>query len=76
MLYCAMPCCAGPAGRDKIRLYGIDAPEKAQTCNNDKGQPYACGIVSLEALKERVGNRPVRCEVSLGLSSHCLVDGR
>jgi endonuclease YncB( thermonuclease family) len=27
-------------GKDKVRLYGVDAPEKAQTCRNSKGQPY------------------------------------
>lgn len=51
------------AGKDKIRLYGVDAPEKTQSCNDGSGRPYACGVVSLEALKERVGSRPVRCEV-------------
>jgi hypothetical protein len=50
-------------GQEKIRLYGIDAPETRQSCSNERGQPYACGVVSLEALKGRVGSRPVRCEV-------------
>jgi hypothetical protein len=54
------------AGKDKIRLYGVDAPEKTQSCNDSSGRPYACGVVSLEALKERVGSRPVRCEVREG----------
>lgn len=34
-----------------------------QACNNSKGQPYPCGLVSLNALKEHVGNKLVRCEV-------------
>lgn len=57
-------------GQEKIRLYGIDAPEKTQTCHNGRGQPYACGVVSLEALKERVGSKPVRCEVRRGVETH------
>ena len=27
----------------KIRLYGFDAPEKAQLCKNAQGADYACG---------------------------------
>lgn len=54
---------AGP-GSEKIRLFAIDAPEKAQTCSTDKGRTWECGVASLQALKERVGDRPVRCEVS------------
>jgi hypothetical protein len=27
-------------GKDKVRLYGVDAPEKAQVCRDSKGQPY------------------------------------
>ena len=46
----------------KFRLYAIDAPEKAQYCSTPKGQDYACGQVSLNALKDHVGNNPVRCE--------------
>lgn len=52
-------------GKDKIRLYGVDAPEKGQMCNNSNGNPYACGLASLEALKQRVGTRSVHCEVRL-----------
>lgn len=50
-------------GKDKVRLYGVDAPEKAQTCRNSKGQPYDCGKLSLAALTEHVGNASLRCEV-------------
>jgi endonuclease YncB( thermonuclease family) len=67
MLWCAMLWFG--SGKDKIRLYGVDAPEKTQSCNDSQGQPYACGVLSLEALKERVGSRSVRCEVSTTSSS-------
>lgn len=28
----------------KIRLYGFDAPEKAQLCKNAQGADYSCGM--------------------------------
>lgn len=36
----------------KIRIQGIDAPEKAQKCLNGFGKTYSCGIKSKEALEE------------------------
>ena len=31
-------------GREKIRLFGIDAPEIKQVCKNENNDPYPCGI--------------------------------
>jgi len=28
---------------EKIRLFGLDAPEKAQSCSDQEGRAYACG---------------------------------
>uniref|UniRef100_A0A383VJI2 TNase-like domain-containing protein n=1 Tax=Tetradesmus obliquus TaxID=3088 RepID=A0A383VJI2_TETOB len=50
-------------GTEKVRLYAVDAPEKTQACTNSRGESYMCGQVALQALKERVGTRPVHCEV-------------
>ncbi|KAL3144151.1 hypothetical protein ABBQ32_003939 [Trebouxia sp. C0010 RCD-2024] len=47
----------------KIRLYGFDAPEKAQLCKNAQGADYSCGLQSGEALNSMIGGNPVRCEV-------------
>lgn len=47
----------------KVRLYAIDAPEKKQSCKTSKGDEYACGERSQQALQARVGSSPVRCEV-------------
>jgi len=33
-------------GKEKIRLFGIDAPEMKQICKNKNNDPYACGITS------------------------------
>jgi endonuclease YncB( thermonuclease family) len=44
----------------RIRLFGIDAPESRQLCTlNDK--PYRCGQQSALALADKIGERTVRC---------------
>lgn len=50
-------------GKERIRLYGMDAPEKAQACKDAAGRDYACGLVSKKALEDHVGSQSVRCEV-------------
>jgi endonuclease YncB( thermonuclease family) len=48
------------AGR-RIRLHGIDAPEKGQICRRPQG-PYACGEEAAWHLRTIIGERPLRCE--------------
>ncbi|KIZ00113.1 Succinoglycan biosynthesis protein exoI [Monoraphidium neglectum] len=48
---------------EKVRLYAVDAPEKAQSCKNAQGADYSCGVNSLQALTARVGTSQVRCTV-------------
>lgn len=50
-------------GSDKrIRLYGIDAPEGQQTCDDAKGKMYLCGSRSADALAAIIGrNGRVTC---------------
>ena len=44
----------------RIRLYGIDAPELKQNCLiNDK--PYSCGITAREALTSLIAKNAVTC---------------
>lgn len=47
---------------ERIRLYGIDAPESAQTCLDANGRTYRCGQRAAFALSDKVGARPVLCE--------------
>lgn len=47
------------AGR-RVRLHGIDAPERDQACERD-GQPYACGTEATRALGAILAGRIVRC---------------
>lgn len=48
---------------ERIRLYGVDAPESAQQCKDAAGKEYACGLVSKDALAKKIGSSPVKCEV-------------
>ena len=45
----------------RIRLFGIDAPEASQTCTIG-GRSYRCGQEAALALSEFTGQRPVACE--------------
>src|SRR5215475_8270074 len=45
----------------RIRLYGIDAPEASQLCDLD-GKPWRCGQASANALADNIGRRTVMCE--------------
>src|SRR5262249_50788515 len=44
----------------RVRLYGIDAPEAGQTCNLE-GRPWGCGGAAANALAGRIGRRTVTC---------------
>ena len=50
-------------GAERVRLWGVDAPEGRQVCQNDQGQSYACGDVARDQLVGLIGGRAVRCEV-------------
>jgi len=45
---------------ERIRLYGIDAPESRQTCNRYGGE-WRCGIEATQALADKVGSDPLEC---------------
>ena len=45
----------------RVRLHGIDAPERHQLCRRD-GERGQCGKEATSALKAFLGNRPVSCE--------------
>ena len=46
----------------RIRLYGIDAPESAQLCQDAAGKDYRCGQKAALALADRIGEAPISCE--------------
>ncbi len=43
----------------RVRLYGIDAPELHQNCDDGA---WPAGVIAREALVEIIGGRPVTCE--------------
>ena len=45
----------------RIRLWGVDAPEARQSCDDANGAAYACGRLSANRLDERVQNKLVSC---------------
>lgn len=45
----------------KHRLFGIDAPELDQYCDDSQGNEYKCGIASKAALAELVKNKKIKC---------------
>jgi endonuclease YncB( thermonuclease family) len=47
---------------ERIRLFGIDAPESSQLCQDAKGNDYRCGQKSAFALSDRIGSRTVTCQ--------------
>jgi endonuclease YncB( thermonuclease family) len=61
-------------GGERVRLWGIDAPDLGQTCNRG-GKPWACGRDSARALERLVGGKMVRCLVILRDKMRRLVVG-
>lgn len=47
----------------RLRLVGIDAPERAQFCKRD-GENWPCGRASQIHLARLIGNHPVECSVT------------
>lgn len=45
----------------RIRLHGIDAPEKWQPCFDASGNSWRCGPAAANALDEFIGASPVSC---------------
>ena len=43
--------------KEKIRLFGIDAPEMKQICHDKNNKPYACGHLSKTYLEKYIKNR-------------------
>src|SRR4051812_46481938 len=50
----------------RIRLYGIDAPEKQQTCEGSEGQIYECGRDASAVMAELTVGHTVDCEPQAG----------
>ncbi len=49
------------AGR-RFKIYGIDAPDPDQTCEDNRGKDYPCGIEARRALAQLVQGSEVSCQ--------------
>ena len=45
----------------RVRLFGIDAPERDQSCAKSDGTRYSCGQLARDALARAIGDSSVRC---------------
>lgn len=62
-------CCAIADDGDSIhadgvyyRLWGIDAPEKAQTCSRPAAPKWPCGQAASAAMREMISGQAVTCQ--------------
>ena len=46
---------------EKIRFYGIDTPEIKQTCIDNYGNAYSCGVKAKLELEKIIGSKKVSC---------------
>ncbi len=68
-------------GTERVRLWGVDAPEGRQVCQDDAGQSFRCGDVARDQLVSLIAGRPVDCRLmdrdTYGrMVAQCSVDGR
>ena len=56
---------------EHVRLEGIDAPERNQTCQRE-GKVWACGSVATQTLRGLIRNQEVLCNVVGRVSKICL----
>ena len=49
-------------GPRRLRLYGIDAPEPAQSCSRNRLR-YRCGQTAYRILAAFIADRPVACDI-------------
>lgn len=45
----------------RIRLWGVDAPEGPQACDDAQGRAYACGRLSANRLDQHLQDKTVSC---------------
>jgi endonuclease YncB( thermonuclease family) len=49
---------------ERLRLEGIDAPERAQTCTDADGRSWDCGLVARSTMAKMIGTDSAICEGS------------
>ena len=51
-------------GETRIRLMGIDAPERKQSCTDTNGHEWPCGLFAKKILTQKIGSTQIRCDLS------------
>jgi endonuclease YncB( thermonuclease family) len=60
----------------RIRLFGIDAPESSQLCERTTAERWRCGQQASFALADRIGRATVKCDPrDLEVASSLFVSG-
>ena len=49
-------------GRERVRLFGIDAPEKDQSCRTDQGADWRCGLWATRQARAMFDGQTARYE--------------
>ena len=66
----------------KYRLWGIDAPELSQSCQNQVGESYSCGLKAKKHLQNLMAGREIECrqmaraKKETRLVARCFLDGK
>lgn len=64
----------------RIRLWGVDAPELSQTCENRHGETVPCGLWAAHQLERHFASGVWQCqhkgEHGRRVVAHCFVNGR
>jgi endonuclease YncB( thermonuclease family) len=45
----------------RVRLGGVDAPELDQSCTDARGQPWRCGRIAAQELRNHIAGRQLNC---------------
>ncbi len=52
------------SGKLRIRIFGIDAPELKQQCQDQNGSAWACGLAARQQLENLLdADKPLHCEL-------------
>jgi endonuclease YncB( thermonuclease family) len=68
-------------GRQSFRLFGIEAPSIGETCPNQRGGRWDCGVAAKRELARRLSYGPVVCQAvdqegDAVMSARCEIAGR
>lgn len=48
-------------GPQRLRIFGIDAPELEQSCTDGRGAAYPCGVLAKQAMTDLIAGTDLKC---------------